>query len=336
MSVRVGVLGAGGWGTALAMLLAGNGHAVRLWEYNAEAAARLARTRENPFLPGIPIPETVRVTADLQETVKDAEIILLTVPSHTVRSVAGLLAGLGLPDALIVSGTKGIENHTLKRVSQILTEMIPDLPAGRIAALSGPSHAEEVARGIPTAVTAASTVSAASRRVQEIFMNDRFRVYSSRDPVGVELGGALKNVIAVAAGISDGAGCGDNTKAALMTRGIVEITRLGTAMGAEAETFAGLSGIGDLIVTCTSRHSRNRFVGEEVGKGRPLNEVLDGMLMVAEGVRTTQSALDLSKIHRVDMPITREVYHVLFERKPARRAIEDLMTREAKAEDRGV
>ncbi len=335
MSVQVGILGAGGWGTALGMLLAENGHTVRLWEYNPEAASRLAQTRENPFLPGIPVPENILVTSDLDEAISGAEIILLTVPSHTVRSVAGLLAARDLGDTLLISGTKGIENHSLKRISQILHEVIPNLDEGRVVALSGPSHAEEVARGVPTVVTAASTRSSSAKRVQQIFMNDRFRVYASRDIVGVELGGSLKNVIAIAAGISDGVGCGDNTKAALMTRGIVEITRLGVAMGANADTFAGLSGIGDLIVTCTSRHSRNRYVGEEVGKGRSLRAVLDGMIMVAEGVRTTQSVLDLSKIHHVDMPISQAVYQVLFERKAPEQAVRDLMTRDAKMEDWG-
>jgi glycerol-3-phosphate dehydrogenase (NAD(P)+) len=334
MSVRIGILGAGGWGTALGMLLVQNGHAVRLWEYNKEAASKLAQTRENPFLPGVRLPDSIPVTADLGEALEGADMILLTIPSHTVRSVAGMLAKRELGNAILVSGTKGIENHSLKRISQILLEVIPNFPEGRIVALSGPSHAEEVARGVPTVVTAASTFSSSSRTVQQALMNDRFRVYSSRDLVGVELGGSLKNVIAIAAGISDGVGCGDNTKAALMTRGIVEITRLGVAMGAYPETFAGLSGIGDLIVTCTSRHSRNRYVGEEVGKGRPLRAVLDGMIMVAEGVRTTQSALDLSKIHKVDMPITQAVYQVLFERKPPQEAVRDLMTRDAKEEDR--
>lgn len=334
MSTVVGVLGAGGWGTALGMLLHENGHEVRIWEYNKTIAAQLARTRENEFLPGIRVPEAIQVTSDLKKTISGAGLILITTPSHAVRSVAVQLAELDLSDALIVSGSKGIENHSLCRISQILLQVIADLKEGRVVCLSGPSHAEEVAQKMPTVVTAASTASKSSRIVQELFSNDHFRVYSSRDLVGVELGGSLKNVIAVAAGISDGAGFGDNTKAALMTRGIVEMTRLGTAMGAHPDTFAGLSGVGDLIVTCTSKHSRNRYVGEQVGKGRPLRDVLDGMKMVAEGVRTTQSVLDLANVHQIEIPITKEVYKVLFDNKPAKQAVRDLMTRTPKTETR--
>lgn len=334
MSTKVGVLGAGGWGAALGMLLDENGHDVCIWEYNVDVASRLAESRENMFLPDIRVPDSIFITADLKRAAGDADVILLTLPSHAVRSVAVEMAKIGVENKIFVSGSKGIENHSLCRISQILIHSIPGLQENHIVCLSGPSHAEEVARKMPTVVTAASTNSEASKTVQQLFMNDHFRVYTSRDLVGVELGGSLKNVIAVAAGISDGAGFGDNTKAALITRGIVEITRLGTAMGAHPDTFAGLSGMGDLIVTCTSRHSRNRYVGEEVGKGRSLKEVLDGMNMVAEGVRTTQSVLDLSKHHKIEMPITEEVYKVLFEGKNAKQAVRDLMSRSQKTETR--
>lgn len=336
MSARVGVLGAGSWGTALAVLLQTNGHDVSLWEFDQEAALRLTESRENAdFLPGVSIPEEIDITSELAKAVAEKEVILMVVPSHVMRSVAEQLASLPLENAIVVSCSKGIENETLLRMSEVLNAAIPSLSAGSIVALSGPSHAEEVGKGIPTVVVAASENQDSALRVQEILMSPVFRVYTNEDLVGVELGGALKNVIAIAAGISDGVGFGDNTKAALLDRGIVEITRLGTAMGANPMTFAGLSGMGDLIVTCTSRHSRNRYVGEQIGKGKTLRDVLDGMVMVAEGVRTTQSAFDLSKQFDVSMPITEEVYRILFEEKNPKKAVYDLMTRDAKAEDWG-
>ena len=330
------MLGAGSWGTALAVLLHSNGHRVSMWEFREDAARRLAETRDNAdFLPGVSIPEDIEITSRLSAAVEDKEILLMMVPSHVVRSVAEQLAGLNLKDTLIVSGSKGIENETLKRMSEVLVETIPSLSEDRVVVLSGPSHAEEVGRKIPTVVVAGSTSEASSQRIQEVFMNPVFRVYSNRDVVGVELGGALKNVIAIAAGICDGVGFGDNTKAALLNRGIVEITRLGTTMGAQQMTFAGLSGIGDLIVTCISRHSRNRYVGEEIGKGRTLKQVLESMVMVAEGVRTTKSVYDLAQKHHVTMPISEQVYRVLFENKDPKKAVYDLMTRDPKMEDWG-
>ena len=336
LASNIGVLGAGSWGTALAVLLHSNGHRVSLWEFRKDAALRLAETRENTdFLPGVAIPKDIEISSDLSKVARDKNILLIMIPSHVVRSVAEKLAPLSLKQTLIVSGSKGIENETLLRMSEVLTETIPDLTMDRVVALSGPSHAEEVGMGIPTVVVAASVNGESSRRIQDEFMNPVFRVYSNEDIVGVELGGALKNIIAIAAGICDGVGFGDNTKAALLNRGIVELTRLGTAMGANPLTFAGLSGMGDLIVTCMSRHSRNRYVGEEIGKGKTLKEVLDGMVMVAEGVRTTQSAYDLSVRHGVDMPITHEVYHVLFKNKLPKKAVYDLMTRDPKPEDWG-
>ena len=333
MKVRIGILGAGGWGTALSLLLNRNGHDVELWEFQPGYAEILGRTRRNPdFLPGVEIPDEVRITSDLDSAVAGKDVLLITVPSHVVRSVAGRIAADRVGDAVVVSASKGIENGSLLRMSQVLSASIGGLPADRIVALSGPSHAEEVSRGMPTVVVAASSSDASARRMQGIFRSPDFRVYTSSDVVGVELGGSFKNIIAIAAGISDGVGFGDNTKAAIMIRGIVEMTRLGVAMGADPRTFAGLSGMGDLIVTCTSRHSRNRYVGERIGAGESLDEVLRGMKMVAEGVRTTRSAMDLAWRHSVDMPITSEVFEILFNHKNPKQAVTDLMNRDPKAE----
>ena len=334
MSARISILGAGGWGTALAIHLTKNKHQVTLWEYREEAAERLRKTRDNKeFLPGIKISENITITSSLDETI-DTDILLVTLPSHVVRSALESLAKKKI-NALVVSASKGIENHSLRRISEVIMETIPSVSANRVVVLSGPSHAEEVAIGIPTALTAASASESAALRIQEIFMSPEMRVYTSKDVIGVELGGALKNIIAIAAGIIDGVGFGDNTKAALMTRGLAEISRLGIALGADAHTFAGLAGLGDLIVTCTSGHSRNRFVGEEIGRGRSLHQILDEMTMVAEGVRTTQSAVDLAAKIQVEVPIIQAVYEVLFQDKNPKEAITELMTRTPKAEDFG-
>ncbi len=336
MKVRIGILGAGGWGTALAILLHSNGHRVSLWEYRDEAVQKLVQTRENQdFLPGIPIPEAIHISSHLTEVVHDKTLIVVTLPSHVVRGVCEQLSAFSFNQTIVVSGSKGIENQTLCRMSEILSATLKDVKEDQIVVLSGPSHAEEVGRKMPTVVVAASKNNESSRKVQDIFKSPTFRVYTNDDTVGVELGGSLKNIIAVAAGICDGVGFGDNTKAALIDRGIVEITRLGVAMGANRLTFAGLSGMGDLIVTCMSRHSRNRYLGEQIGKGKKLESVLNEMVMVAEGVKTTRSAMDLSKKYQVDMPITHEVYQVLFEDKEPIQAVYDLMTRESKDEDWG-
>jgi glycerol-3-phosphate dehydrogenase (NAD(P)+) len=334
VSLRIGVLGAGGWGTALSLLLHQNGNAVDLWEFFPEYAERMARLRENPdFLPGIPLPEGIRITSDLSLAVPGKDVLVIAVPSHTMRQVALQVSSLGLGKSLFVSASKGIENDSLLRMSEVIGQAFSGrLAPERIAVLSGPSHAEEVGRGIPTVVVAASASAESAALARNVFRSPSFRVYTSSDVIGVELGGSFKNIIAIAAGIGDGVGFGDNTKAAIMIRGIVEITRLGEAMGASPKTFAGLSGMGDLIVTCTSRHSRNRYVGEQVGRGKPLEEVLAGMKMVAEGVRTTRSAVDLAAKHGVDMPITREVFEILFNRKDPKKAVFDLMTRDPKAE----
>ena len=336
MSMRVSVLGAGGWGTALGLLLDENGHEVTFWEFREDAARVLREIRENKdFLPGIHIPDSIRITHDLELSLDGTHVVLITLPSHVVRSVMEQIPIDALQDKLIVSGTKGIENHTYKRISEIVRDTRPEVKSESITVLSGPSHAEEAAKKNPTVVVAASESSQNAKYIQSIFMSPHFRVYTSEDVAGVELGGSLKNVIAIAAGIIDGLELGDNLKAALINRGLVEMTRLGTAMGADPLTFAGLSGMGDLIVTCASRHSRNRFVGEQIGRGRKLTEVLAEMKMVAEGVRTTQSAYDLSLQYHIDMPITHQVYDVLFNDKDARQAVFDLMTRAAKDEDWG-
>lgn len=332
----IAVLGAGSWGTALSVLLSANGHEVFLWEFFEERIDQIVSTRENPdFLPGVKIPEEIIISSDLEECIVNRDMILLTVPSHVVRSVCERFPEDLKGNPLLVSGCKGIENETLLRVSEIIKDTQPNISDQRIVILSGPSHAEEVGRRVPTAVTAASVSREAANIVQNIFMNPSFRIYTNKDVVGVELGGSLKNVIAIASGISDGVGFGDNTKAALLNRGIVEITRLGTAMGADRITFAGLSGMGDLIVTCTSRHSRNRYLGEQIGKGKNLNEVKNEMVQVVEGVRTTRSVFDLAKKFKVEMPISNEVYKVLFEEKNPKDAVYDLMTRNPKSEDWG-
>jgi glycerol-3-phosphate dehydrogenase (NAD(P)+) len=332
--MRIGIIGAGGWGTALALQIHQNGHEVDLWEFFPDYAGHMERLRENPdFLPGIPIPDSIRITSDLGSAVHDKEVLVFAVPSHVMRRVAVQISSYGFGKALLVSASKGIENDTLHRMSEVILQAYANrIDPGRIVALSGPSHAEEVSRGIPTLVVAASTSEDSACQVRDVIRSPSFRVYTSADVVGVELGGALKNIIAIAAGISDGVGFGDNTKAALMTRGIVEITRLGAAMGANPATFSGLSGMGDLIVTCTSRHSRNRRIGEQIGMGKSLAEVLDGMKMVAEGIRTTRSAVDLARKHRISMPITQEVHDILFRGKNPKQAVYDLMTRDPKAE----
>lgn len=331
--MRIAVLGAGSWGTTLAILLADNFHEVRLWSHKQEYTDEILAKRENPaFLPGVRIPATILATSDLDEAVVDCEMIVTAVPSQFVRSVMVRLHHLSYEKLIVVNVAKGIEVGSLMTMSQVLHDVLPGVPPSSIATLSGPSHAEEVSRKVPTTVVAASTNSDTALQVQKVFMTPYFRVYASTDLTGVEFGGALKNVIAIAAGIVDGAQLGDNTKAALMTRGIAEITRIGVALGAQAQTFSGLSGIGDLMVTCMSRHSRNRHVGVEIGKGRKLKDILSEMVMVAEGVETTKSANALAERVGVEVPICAEVYKMLFEGKSPRDSTYDLMTRGAKGE----
>ncbi len=333
--MKVTVLGAGSWGTTLALVLNQNNHLVTCWSFDKNDIEAIKKSKENKkFLPGITIPDSINFSNDLQASINSAEVIIVAIPSHAVRSVVQSIDLSAKKDLIWVNVAKGIENQTLLRVSQVIEE-VGQVSSENIGVLFGPSHAEEVSREIPTAIVSASKSQETATLVQNLFMTPYFRVYANLDIVGVELGGALKNIIAVAAGICDGAGFGDNTKAALITRGLVEISRLGVKMGAKPDTFAGLSGMGDLIVTCMSRHSRNRYVGEQIGKGRTLQEVLDEMVMVAEGVKTTASAYELSQKEGVEMPITGQVYKTLFEGKPPVEAMRNLMTRASKIEDWG-
>jgi len=333
--VNVTVLGAGSWGTTLALILNQNQHQVTCWSFDKNDIISINKSGVNKkFLPGIAIPREISFTNDLDYCIKEAEVVIVAIPSHAVRSVISTLSLKKQSDLIWVNVAKGIENNTLLRVSEVIAEagkISPD----KIAVLFGPTHAEEVSRKIPSAIVSASVNRKTATLVQDLFMTDYLRVYANLDITGVELGGALKNIIALAAGICDGAGFGDNTKAALITRGLVEINRIGVNLGANPDTFAGLSGMGDLIVTCTSKHSRNRYVGEEIGKGRKLKAVLEEMVMVAEGVKTTASAHELSLREKVEMPITHQVYLTLFDDKPPIEAMKDLMTRDPKVEDWG-
>ncbi len=332
MKKQVAVIGAGSWGTTMAICLADKGTPVHLWDRRPERARKMNEDRINAqYLPGAALPPSIEVTSDLEAAVSNNKVIVMAVPSHAMREVCQAISGWIRPDHYFITLSKGIENDTLKRMSEIISEILR-VPAERIATLSGPSHAEELSRKIPTAVVVASVSLDTARRARELFRSDYLRVYSSNDITGVEVGGALKNVIAIAAGICDGAGFGDNTKAALLTRALAEITRCGLVLGARAETFAGLSGMGDLIVTCMSRHSRNRFVGEQIGRGLSLDEVLAKMTMVAEGIKTTRSVHQLAKKVQVEMPIAEEVYQVLFHNKKPQKGVYDLMTRDPKEE----
>lgn len=331
--MKISVLGAGGWGTTLAILLHYNGHNVTLWEYKKSYARELNKKRINiDYLPGIKIPKEISINSDIEESTIDKNLIVLAVPSQYLRNIVKRVGSNSIRDTILVSVSKGIEKDTTMTMSQLLLDVYPSLNENQIGVISGPSHAEEVSRRIPTAVVAASVDMETSKTIQAAFMTSYFRVYSSTDILGVELGGAFKNVIAIGAGIIDGAGFGDNTKAAIMTRGVAEISRLGLAMGARPETFAGLSGMGDLIVTCMSRHSRNRYVGEQIGKGKKLKTIIKSMEQVAEGVDTTRSAKELAEKHKVETPITNEVYKILYEDKDPIKATTDLMTRDMKTE----
>lgn len=328
--MKITIIGDGGWGTSIGLLLHSYGHAVTLWgafpDYIAEVRDRRENTR---FLPGIPLPDTLRWTADPAEAVAGAEAVVLASPSKFYADVCKRFVGLIPNAALVVSLTKGLCEDTHCRMSELAGSIF-----GRddIVVLSGPSHAEEVARQIPTAVVAAAKDEAVGQRVQRLFSGPLFRVYTSTDPLGVEIGGAVKNVIAIAVGASDGLGFGDNTRAALITRGLSEITRFGIALGARPETFTGLSGIGDLIVTCTSSHSRNHSVGERLGRGESIGAILGSMKMVAEGVWNAKAIHTIGQARGVEMPITRLVYALCYEDFPARTAMEMLMTRDMKPE----
>ncbi|RMF10591.1 MAG: NAD(P)-dependent glycerol-3-phosphate dehydrogenase [Candidatus Neomarinimicrobiota bacterium] len=324
---RITVLGFGSWGAAIACHLYQQGYSVTAWHKFPEEIGDIRNSGYHNLLPELKIPPELPLTDDLDTAVSGCTMLVVAVPSHIVRILFSDLKH-SLPDPiLVVNLAKGIENDSLLTMSQVIEE-VAGVPAESVVTLYGPSHAEEVSQGMPTTIVASSTSLEQATRVQRVFSSPRLRVYTNPDILGAELGGSLKNVIAIAAGICDGIGFGDNTKAALLTRGITEITRLGVTMGAAMETFYGLSGIGDLIATCLSRHSRNRYVGEEIGKGRQLQDILGGMKMVAEGVKSTKSAWQLSRKYQVDMPITQAVYQVLFEGKDPHQAVEELMTRD--------
>lgn len=330
MKKNIVIIGDGGWGTTLSVLLANKGFSVTLWGVFPEYVEILKSKRENvKFLPGVKIPEAVKLTSSLEEALRGKELVVLAAPSQFMRGVVEMMKMHDYSGKVFVSVTKGIENGTLKRMSEVIVDV---LGPERIAVLSGPTIALEVANGSPTTAVASSRDIVLAEEVQNIFMTDRFRVYATDDVTGVELGGALKNIIAIAAGASDALGFGTNAKAALLTRGLVEIVRLGVAMGARPETFYGLSGLGDLTTTCISQYSRNRWLGEEIGKGKKLKEILKETDMVVEGVATAKSAYDLSKNYKVEMPIIVEIYKVLYENKDPKRAVHDLMTRSPKSE----
>jgi glycerol-3-phosphate dehydrogenase (NAD(P)+) len=326
---EIAVLGAGSWGTALAMVLADNGHKVRLWSHNDEQVQEINHEHTNKkYLPEIILPELIVGHASLNDALTGIETVILAVPTKAIREVVGKMKAVATKPLTIAHVSKGIEPDTLMRISELIEEEMPKEFIKAIVVLSGPSHAEEVSLRYPTTVTVSSENMAAAEEIQDLFINQNyFRVYTNPDVIGVEIGGALKNIIALAAGITDGLGYGDNAKAALMTRGLAEISRLGTKMGANPLTFSGLTGIGDLIVTCTSVHSRNWRAGNMLGKGKSLEEVLDSMGMVVEGVRTTKAAYQLARKYDVKMPITFALYDVLFNGKNAKDAVDVLMSR---------
>jgi glycerol-3-phosphate dehydrogenase (NAD(P)+) len=331
--MKVAVLGAGSWGTALAKVLADKGHAVHLWGRREDAMRALEESRVNaPFLPGIRLPDTLTGTHLLEEALDGADMLLVAVPTHGLREVLPKVSPLVRRPIPVISATKGIEQDSLKLVNHVIEDELP-WSVGTFVALSGPSFAMEVAQGQPTVVVAAAKDAGLAREVQRAFFSDgSFRVYLSTDVLGVEMGGALKNVIAIAAGASDGMGFGTNARAALITRGLAEIAQLAVRMGAEPMTLAGLAGMGDLVLTCSGSLSRNRHVGFELGKGRKLRDILGDMRQVAEGVRTTKSAWDLAQREGVSMPIVEQVFRVLYEDKDPRVAVWDLMVREASHE----
>lgn len=329
LKTKICVVGAGGWGTALAVTLAEK-HNTLLWSHEAQTVEEInTRNTNSVFLPGIVLPDNLKASNNLND-LAEASLIVNTVPVQFIRSLYSDKKDI-LNGKTVVNGSKGIENTSLKRVSEIFAE-IGSISSDRFCVITGPSHAEEVSRKMPTTVVVASTNPKLAKDIRTIFSTPNFRVYSSNDLLGCELGGSLKNVIAIAAGVIDGLDMGDNTKAALITRGLAEMKRLGIAMGADPETFSGLSALGDLIVTCDSKHSRNRYVGEQIGKGKTLSEILSSMSSIAEGVVTTESAYKLGKKFGVEMPITEQMHRVLFENASAKKAIKDLMTRKSKEE----
>ena len=325
----VGIIGAGTWGTALAVLLNNNGQDVTIWSAFDTEIQEMSRTRRHKNLPEVVLPDQIQMTADLRTAMAEKDMLIMAVPSVYVRSTAAKMKEYLRYGQIVVDVAKGIEEQSLMTMSQVIEE---ELPLAEVAVLSGPSHAEEVSRGLPTTCVAAAHRKKTAEFMQSVFMSPVFRIYTSPDMLGVEIGAALKNVIALAAGVADGLGCGDNTKAALITRGIAEMSRLGVAMGGHIETFNGLTGIGDLIVTCSSRHSRNRKAGYLIGQGRTMQEAMDEVQMVVEGVYSARAARILAEKYGIDMPIVNEVNKVLFENKTAREAMADLMLRDKKIE----
>ncbi len=333
LAMRIGVVGAGSWGTALANLLAEKGYLIDLWAYESELVEEIRQTRENSlYLPGAKLSNRLSPSNDLKSVVSGKELILNVVPSHLVRSVTQSFAPFIGDKTILVSASKGIENDTFLTMSQVFKDVIPTLNENQIAVLSGPSFAKEVVAGLPTAVSVASSNLETARQVQAVFSTPQFRAYTNDDIIGVELGGAVKNVIALAAGIIDGLALGLNTRAALITRGQTEIRRLGLTMNANPRTFTGLAGMGDLILTCTGDLSRNHTVGKRIGQGETLDAILADMRMVAEGVKTAKSVYHLSRKLDVEMPICHAIYQVLYEQLPPLKALQDLMTRNLKYE----
>ena len=325
--MKAAVIGSGAWGTALAIRLCKNGHDVTMWTFEKDLIEEMETTRKNPRLPGAVLPDGLKISGDYA-CAKGAELVVMASPSFPLRSVCKGVAPFIDPDAVVVSVTKGLEADTHLRMSQVVAQET----GKEVVVLSGPSHAEEVAQDVPTGLLAASEQQALAEFVQDAFMSDALRVYTSADPVGAELGAALKNVIALCAGIADGLGCGDNTKAMLMTRGLTETARLGVALGAQKETFAGLAGVGDLIVTCTSMHSRNRRAGILIGQGKGAQEAMQEVGAVVEGYYAAKSAYELGKAKGIDMPITEAAYRLLYEGEDVRQVVRQLLTRNRKAE----
>ncbi len=331
--MRIGVVGGGSWGTALAHLLGGKGYHVDLWVFEHDICEEILTKRENStFLPGVRLPDNIHPSNDIAEVVSDKEIVLIVVPSHVLRSVAETMAPHLRENAIVVVATKGIENETFKTMTDVLKDLLPPSCHDRLSVLSGPSFAREVVKNIPTAVTIASSNIETAQQVQKTFATDFFRAYTSNDVIGVELGGALKNVMAIAAGVSDGLELGHNTRAALITRGLTEIRRLGLRLGANPRTFSGLAGMGDLVLTCTGDLSRNRTVGIKLGRGMKLKDILADMQMVAEGIKTTKSVYNMSRKLGVEMPIVEQTYHMLYNDLDPKVALKTLMSRNLKDE----
>lgn len=329
---KVVVVGAGSWGTALGINLAKNGHDIILWEYNKEQAELLKLEKENKkYLSGIKFPDNITVVNDVDNLLKDAKMVVFSIPSQSLRSVVNRLSNQITSDMIIVNTGKGIEISSGLRLSEVIKEEILGKYHKNIVVLSGPTHAEEVGLGLPTTIVAAGNPDTA-KKVQEVFNNENFRVYSNSDVIGVEIGAAVKNCLAIGAGIADGMGYGDNTKAALITRGLSEMIRYGKALGADEKTFSGLTGIGDLIVTCASKHSRNRYVGESLGKGKTMEEIMETMIMVAEGVPTVKAVHESSLKNNVEMPIVNGIYEIIYNKGDAKQIVRDLMSRELKGE----